>query len=153
MPTSETVKLLGQLQQAAEADAKALIDFHAGQLTDFEALLSQINEKVTDDRARTDAMLEQIEAVKTQVLDARKSSSEFLGKVTDWLEAAITSTRRRMEADAGQRQPAPVKAADVRPLGRVNRASIDAITSLAEKPAGHIGNGSTNGAAEPAAVN
>lgn len=158
MPTSETVKLLGQLQTAAEADARALMDFHGHQLSDFEALLAQINDKVLDDRARSDDRLERIEALKSEELDDRKASAEFYGKVTDWLEEQISATRRRLAADAGERQPGPIRAAEARPLGRVAPSSLAAISTLAEKPAGHVGNGSangsTNGSAAPAvAVN
>lgn len=156
MPTSETVKLLTQLQTAAENDARTLLEFHGNQLSDFEGLLSQINNKVLDDKARSDDRMERIEALKSEELEARKASAEFFGKVTNWLEEQICATRRRMAADAGERQPGPIRAAEVRPIGRAAGSSMTAIATLAEKPAGHVGNGAandlTNGSGSPAAA-
>jgi hypothetical protein len=139
MPTAQSVKLVDELQKALEGDAKGLLEFHSAQMSDLKGLLEQVRNKDADDSARTDDMIERLDALKAEVVDQRKSSKDFAAKVTDWLEAQIAAVGQRMDADSGKRIAAPWHkevTGNAKPVGQADGASVTAINSTDGSPAG-----------------
>lgn len=146
MTKSRMIALIEQLETEAANEAVGLLEFHGALRADLESLRQQVAAKAADDEARYTALVEQLDDAKAEAMQARKSAAEFFGKVTDWLDGKAVDLRRRMDADAGERQPAP-SGSNVKPLGKVSPVSIEALRSLKDAPAG-----TANGHAEPAAA-
>lgn len=144
MTKSRMIALIEQLETEAANEAVGLLEFHGALRSDLEVLRKQVFDKAADDEARYSALIEQLDDAKAEAAQARKSAAEFAGKVIDWLDSKAVDLRRRMDADAGERQPGA--SAQVKPLGKVSPVSLEALRSLKDAPSG-TANGQVDAAA------
>lgn len=151
MTMSRKLDLLKRLQEEEESEVVALLEYHGGLRSDLEALRHQVAEKGSDDDARYAELIERLDDMKVEAVAARKSSSEFRTKVIDWIDEKLVELARRMDADAGERQP-PARA-EVLPLGPAAKVA-GTLDRKALRPAGTVnGHASDEANTAVAAVN